>query len=99
LYRSVAESVESETGAEALYRLGRLLREQDQPRQAIQELDRMPSLFAGHPEWIAQALIEQARAHRQVGQTGEAAQLYDEVLEKYPGTPFAKTAKEERQAL
>jgi len=99
LYRSVADASDSETGAEALYRLGRLLRNQDQPRAAIQELDRMPSLFAGHPEWIAQALLEQARAHRQIGQTGEAAQLYDELVKNYPGTPFAETAKEEREAL
>ena len=99
LYRSVVQSTESETGAEALYRLGRLLRRQNQSRDAIRELDRMSSLFAGYPEWIARSLLEQARAYRQLGETGQAAQLYDEVTQSYPGTPFAQTAQQERNAL
>ena len=99
LYRTVVESAGSETGAEALFRLGRLLRQQDQPRQAIQELDRMSSLFAGYPEWVARSLLEQARSYREMGQTGQAAQLYDEVTETYAGTPYAETAQQEREAL
>jgi TolA-binding protein len=99
LYRTVVQAADGETGAEALYRLGRLLRQQDQPRRAIEELDRMSSLFAGHPEWIARSLLEQARAHRQLGNTGQAAQLYDEVTSSYPGTPFADTADDERTEL
>lgn len=99
LYRAVVQADESETGAEALYRLGRLLRQQGQHRPAIQELDRMSSLFAGYPEWIARSLLEQARAYRALGQTGQAAQLYDEVTQSYPGTPFAETAQNERNAL
>lgn len=99
LYRSVVQSSDSETGAEALYRLGELLRRQDQPREAIQELDRMSSLFGGYPDWLARALLEQARAYRQIGQTGEAAQLYDQVMTSYSGTPFAQTAEDERDAL
>jgi TolA-binding protein len=59
----------------------------------------MSSLFAGYPEWVARSLLEQARAYRQMGETGQAAQLYDEVAETYPGTPFAETAEEERDAL
>jgi TolA-binding protein len=99
LYRTVVESADSETGAEALYRLGRLLRQQDRPKPAIQELDRMSSLFAGYPEWVARSILEQARAYRQMGQTGQAAQLYDEVVKTYGGTPYAETAQQEREAL
>ena len=99
LYRSVVSAVESETGAEALFRLGRLLLRQDDPRAAIQELDRMSSLYAGYPEWVARSLLAQAEAYRALGQTGQAAQLYDEVMESYPGTPFAETARTERKAL
>jgi len=98
-YRSVAESADSETGAEALYRLGRLLRTQNAPKEAIQELDRMSSLFAGYPEWEARALLEQARAYRAMGQTGQASQLYDEVATSYAGTSYAETAQQERDSL
>jgi len=59
----------------------------------------MPSLFAGYPEWEARALLEQARAYRDLGETGQAIQLYDEVRESFSGTPFAKTAREEKQSL
>jgi TolA-binding protein len=99
LYRQVIESSDSETGAEALYRLGRQLRTQGRSQAAIRELERMPSLFAGYPEWEARALLEQARAYRDLGETGQAVQLYEEVAESYSGTPFAKTAQQEKQSL
>lgn len=99
LYRRVVESSDGETGAEALYRLGRTLRTQGQAQDAIRELERMPSLFAGYPEWEARALLEQARSYRALDQPGRAVQLYEEVREQYPGTPFAATAEEERQSL
>ncbi|PSQ95799.1 MAG: hypothetical protein BRD55_09225 [Bacteroidetes bacterium SW_9_63_38] len=99
LYRKVVGSADGETGAEALFRLGQLLRSQGRPQKAIEELDRMSSLYAGYPEWIARSLLEQAMAYRDRGRTGEAVKLYDEVVESYPGTPFAETAREERKAL
>ncbi len=99
LYRRVIRASDGETGAEALYRLGRQLRRQGNPQTAIRELERMPSLFAGHPEWEARALLEQARAYRARGETGQAVQLYDEVQQAYGGTPFAETAREEQQAI
>ncbi len=99
LYRRVVESADSETGAEALYRLGRTLRTQGDAQAAIRELERMPSLFAGYPEWEARALLEQARSYRALDQTGQAVQLYEQVENRYSGTPFAETAEEERQSL
>jgi TolA-binding protein len=59
----------------------------------------MPSLFAGYPEWVARSLLEQARAHRQLGQTGQANELYDRVLREYSGTSFAQTARDEQAGL
>jgi len=99
LYRQVMEASDGETGAEALYRLGRQLRRQGQTQTAIRELQRMPSLYAGYPEWEARALLEQARAYRDRGETGQAVQLYDEVQQSFSGTPFAKTAQEEKNSI
>lgn len=99
LYRTVAESATSETGAEALFRLGHLYREQGEARTAIRELDRMSALFGGYPEWEARALLEQARAYRDLGETGQAVQLYDEVVDSFSGTPFAETARQERESI
>jgi TolA-binding protein len=99
LYRAVVDASDGETGAEALYRLGRLLRQQGRPRPAIQELDRVSSLFGGYPEWIARSLLEQGRAYRQLGETGQAAQLFEDVVDSYPGTPFADSAQTARDNL
>lgn len=99
LYRSVISGSKSEIGAEALYRLGRLLLKQDKPQSALEELNRISSLFAGYPDWVARSLLKQGDAHQRLDQPGQAAQLYDEVIESYPGTPFAETAREKREAL
>ncbi|WP_169577931.1 tetratricopeptide repeat protein [Salisaeta longa] len=98
-YRRVANGTQTEAGAEALYRLRRLLRAQGKPQQAIEQLQRMNTLFAGYPEWRARALLEQARAYEQMGQTGEAVQLYQQVETNYAGTPYAQTAQTARQRL
>lgn len=99
LFTQVAETSDGETGAEALVRLGMLLREQDQPREAIRQLDRVSALFPGYPEWVARSLLEQARAHRQMGETGEANRIYEQVMAEYGGTPFAEEAETEKAAL
>ncbi len=99
LYRTVANNSDGETGAEALVRLGALMRQDGRPQQAVQELDRTSALFPGYPEWIARSLLEQARAHRQMGRTGEASRIYDQVVEEYGGTRFAERAQSERQQL
>lgn len=99
LYRRVLRQSDGETGAEALFRLGRQLRLRDRPQAALRELQRMPALYAGYPEWQARALLEQARAHRDRGETGQAVKLYEEVQQRFAGTPFANTAAEEQQSL
>jgi len=99
MYRTVVEQVRSETGAEALYRLGRLLLDENRPESAIRELERMTSLFAGYPTWIARSLLQQAEAYRQLGQPGEASRLYDRVIQEHAGTRFAEQARQEKNAL
>jgi TolA-binding protein len=99
LYRTVVDQGQGEIGAEALFRLGALLLDQAQPQEAIRELSRMPALFPGYPEWTARSYLEQARAYRRQGQTGEASRLYDRVQEEYAGTEFAQTAAQEQSAM
>jgi TolA-binding protein len=99
LFRQVASDSDSEVGAEALVRLGQLLRSNGNAREAILELDRVSALFPGYPAWVARALLEQARAHRQLGQTGEASKLYDQVIAEHGGTRFAEQARTEQNEL
>jgi TolA-binding protein len=98
-YRQVARQSQSAAGAEALYRLGALLVESGQPRDALDELGRMAALFGGYPEWMARGLLAEARAYRALGERGEAVRAYDRVIEQYPDTPYAATARQEKDAL
>ena len=81
-----------EAGAEALYRLGALLLREGEARSAVEELSRMPVLYAGFSNWLAQGYLLQARAFRSLGQTGDASRLYDKVIQDFNGTPYANEA-------
>lgn len=99
LYRRVAEESRGAAGAEALYRLGALLLEQDQPEAAVEELRRLPDLFAGFPDWIARSLLTQARAFRAMDRPAQARRLYDRLQDEFAGTEEARTARQEQEEL
>jgi len=99
LYRNVVNTNRDETGAEALYRLGNLLVLRGQNREAIEELGRMSTLFSGFPDWVARGYLLQAQAFNNLGQRGEAVQLYDRVIEEFSGTIFATQASDAKASL
>ena len=98
-YRRAVSLSRDEAGAEALYHLGSLLLQEGQARDAIEELSRMPVLYAGFPDWMARSFLLQARAFRSLGQTGDASRLYDRVIQEYSGTPYADEAEREKASL
>lgn len=99
LYRDVVDQDQGETGAEALFRLGNLLIRQGQDRAALEELGRMTVLYGGYSDWVAQSFLAQARAFRNLGQRGDALQLYDRVIDEFSGTPYATEATREKATL
>lgn len=99
MYRSIVEGNLDETGAEALSRLGELLVNLGQHRAALEELGRMPVLYAGYSEWVAQGYLTQAKAFKALGQRGDALQLYNRVIEEFSGTPYANMAEREKASL
>lgn len=99
LYRQVADRSRDEVGAEALYRLGTLLVERGNARRAIEEFGRIPVLYTGFSDWVARGYLGQARAFAALGQNGDAVRTYDRVIEEFRGTPYARTAEQEKAAL
>jgi TolA-binding protein len=99
LYQQVARRSTDDTGAEALLRLGDLLLRTDNPRGTLEELARMERDFAGYPDWVAQGLLAQARAHARLNQKQEALRLYDRLIQEYGNTPWATTALQEKGTL
>lgn len=98
-YRFAASRSQGEAGAEALYRLGTLLRKTGDPAGAMEELSRIPVRFAGYGEWMARGYLEQARSLRDLGRPGEAVRLYEILIESYPQHPTAEEARRERAEL
>ena len=90
---------QDESGAEALTRLGQMLLRAGNPRGAIEELGRMPVLYSGYTEWMARGYLTQGRAFERLGEAGEAARMYDMVINQYPGTGFADEANRARDNL
>jgi hypothetical protein len=43
--------------------------------------------------------LTQAQAFKNLGQRGDAMQLYDRVINEFSGTPFADRAEREKAAL
>ena len=99
IYRQVVNRSQDELGAEALYRLGTLLLETGDPRQAVEEFGRMSVLFTGFDDWVARGYLGQARAFQALGETGEATLIYDRVINEFAGTAHAQTAATEKEAL
>lgn len=99
MYRSVVENNLDATGAEALSRLGELLIRLGQNRAALEELGKMTVLYTGYSEWVAQGYLLQAAAFQNLGQRGDALQLYNRVIEEYSGTPYAEQAAREKASL
>jgi TolA-binding protein len=99
LYQQIVESNRGDTGAEALFRWGALLHGEGEHREALSTLSRMTSLFPSAGEWQARGLLVQARAAEALDRTGEATRFYEQVLDRYSGTPWAETARNEKEAL
>ncbi|MCH8276107.1 MAG: tetratricopeptide repeat protein [Bacteroidetes bacterium] len=99
LFELVVRRSRDETGAEALYLLGDMALEHVSPQAAVETLGRMSTLYAGYPEWMAQAYLTQAEAFEQMGDPGEAVLLYDLILSTYPDSPWSEIAIREKARL
>jgi TolA-binding protein len=98
-YRTVAERADGEVGAEAHCRLGELQLKQGEPKQALDTLSRIPVLFPAYRNWIARSYLIQARAHRSLGSTGQANQMYQRVIDNFEDTEYAEPAAREQNRL
>lgn len=83
-------------GAEALYRLGAFHLRLGNPEAALTTLEPMERRFGGYDRWVAQGLLVMAEAHTALGNAIEARRLYDQVVEDYPNTLWARRAEAAR---
>lgn len=98
-YRTIVRRSQDELGAEALARLGALLLKDGKAAEAAEEMSRMPVLFGGYPNWLAEGYLIQARAFVALGQQGDAKRTYELLVQQYAASPQAETARRELSEL
>ena len=98
-YREVVNRSQDETGAEALVHLGDLLTDQGRAAEALEQLGRIPVLYNGYADWMAEGYLAQVRAHSRLGNKGDATQICDLVIQQYPDSVYSVRAARLKAAL
>lgn len=95
-YREVVEKHEGPTAARAQFQIGECLYAQRKFEEAAAELLKVDVLYA-YPEWSSAAIYEAGRCLMESGKRAEAVRQFDEVIERFGDTSWAKLAKEQRE--
>lgn len=74
------------------FTVGRALAFKQQPQRAAILLMRVPILYPRERDLAGRSLLEAGRELEKIGQSGEAAGLYREVIDSYPQTTLAAEA-------
>jgi TolA-binding protein len=87
-------------GAEAQYMLGQTYLEEGESERAREAFARVQVLFEAHDTWVAEAQYKIAEIHIREGRRGEALQLLESIIDRFPGNGGrSKSTKITRQKL
>lgn len=89
----IAESSSTEIGAEAQFYLGRIHQLQEDYTAAIEEYGKVSVLFEAFDTWVSEAKYRSAECHIRLGNRGEAMNILNSIISRYPGTPAEQKAK------
>ncbi|MCC6425480.1 MAG: tetratricopeptide repeat protein [Phycisphaerales bacterium] len=95
-YRDVVQRHQGPTAARAQFQIGECLYAQKKHEEAAAELLKVDVLYA-YPEWSAAALYEAGRCLGEVGRSADAAKQFEDLIARFPGTQWAKLAKDKQQ--
>nr|NIP84797.1 tetratricopeptide repeat protein [Planctomycetales bacterium] len=84
-------SLKTETAAMAQWMIGETYMHQENYAQALREYLRVQALYA-YPQWQAAGLLQAAKCYEQLNQPQQAAALYRQIVELYPGEQVAAEA-------
>ena len=59
---------------------------------ALEEFAKVKVLFEAFDEWVSAALYDAAQIHLNLGNTGEAFSMLNEIIERYPDSPVGQAA-------
>jgi TolA-binding protein len=72
------------------------LEELEQPNQALESYLRVAIIF-DHPELTPEAMVKAIKIHLDNKESNEAKLLLNDLLKRYPDSPWAKQAQREYQ--
>ena len=84
-------SNKTETAAMAQWMIGETYMHQEDFESAMREYLRVEALYA-YPQWQAVALLQAAKCSEKLNQPQQAAQLYQQILDKYPESQVSQQA-------
>jgi len=93
LFGLIAESNTTEIGAEAQYLLGVTEQRQENFNQALEAYSNVSVLYEAFDNWVAKALLKSAECHIRLGNTAEARNALNTIVENHSGTPEARQAQ------
>jgi TolA-binding protein len=96
-YRDVVAKHDGPTAARAQFQIGECLYAQKKLDEAVTEFLKTDVLYA-YPEWSAAALYEAGRCLEEGGRGDDAAKQFDDLIQRFPETKWAKLAAEKKQA-
>ena len=98
LYEDVTRRSDGEVAARARFMIGEIYFEKKDHSEAIRNFFKVAYGYA-FPEWQASAQYEAGRCFEVLGKVDQARQSYQEIVQKYPQTSKAGSAKERLAAL
>ena len=88
----IADRNTTELGAESQYLLGVIRKMEGNSTLALEEFAKVTVLFEAFDEWVSAALYDAAIIHLNLGNTGEAFSMLNEIIERYPDSPVGQAA-------
>ncbi len=96
-YRSVTASHQGATAARAQFQIGECLYAMKSYEDAVKELIKVDAIYASE-EWAAAALYEAGRCLEDMGRRGDARARWQEVVDRFGSSAWARQAKERLDA-
>lgn len=97
-YRAVIEKSGREAAARAQFMIGEIQFERKQHEKAVESFLKVTYGYS-YPRWQADAAFEAGRCFEAMGMKSQAIKVYNELLEKFPGSDKASLAKQRLEEL
>jgi TolA-binding protein len=97
-YQKLVQSHQGQTAARAQFQIGECLFAQKRYEDAVRELLKVDILYA-YPQWSAAALYEAGRCFEELSNPVDARRQFQQVVEKFDTTSWARLAAKRLEAL